>query len=93
MSHAYNRTEQDVRSEPDCEKGSMNTNEKFDYFINRTERDFDAVNHQLQLIRDDFEKITDRLDNLTHFKSMLLGGSLVFSAISTLVMNYVFKKL
>lgn len=49
------------------------TNEKFEYFMGRTEKDLDYIR--------------DKVDKLWSFRMMLMGGSIAVSAMVSLLIN------
>lgn len=54
--------------------------EKMDYFLNRTERDFTEV-------KKDIENVNRKIDSLLAFKFMLFGGSAVVSTVVAIIIN------
>lgn len=57
--------------------GLRSTNEKFEYFMERTEKDLDYIR--------------GKVDQLWAFRLMIIGGSMVLSTFMTLVMNYIMR--
>ena len=56
-------------------------NQKFDYFMERTERDLDSINDKLLVIQKELTK-------LFGFKMFVLGASAFLSAVITLVIEF-----
>ncbi len=57
--------------------------EKVDYFITRTQRDFESIEEQLK-------EVNKKLDFLTEWKIKLDARSSMVAAVVTLILNLVF---
>ncbi len=65
--------------------------DKFDYFIEQTNKRFDQTDTQNNVR---FDRIEDKIDKLIMFRSVLIGGALAAGAIAGFVadaLTYVFK--
>jgi len=56
--------------------------EKFIYFMQRTERDFEDIKTEMEVIN-------EKIDKLWSFRSLLLGMAMAASAVTTVIMNVV----
>lgn len=57
--------------------------EKFLYFMDRTERDFAEM-------KSDMAEVKSKLEQLISFRVMLIGASMAISAIGTVIFNLVY---
>lgn len=65
---------------PPCDE-LLSTNEKFEYFMERTEKDFESLEKK-------FERFDQKLDLLMSFRWMIIGMSLVLSTMASILVTY-----
>lgn len=58
------------------------TQDKFSYFIDRTERDFDEL-------KSDMNVLHEKIDKLWNFRALLMGFSMAISGLTAIIIDIV----
>jgi len=78
--------EQKVIAVKTDDRAIFQANQKFEYFITRTEKDLASIVNTLEIIE-------GKLERLSSFRWMIIGGTIVFSTVGSILVNILLNKL